>query len=63
MRRTYIAAHDGTERGADAVALARVFARPHCGPVRHGARVPRTRAVGRAHRANAGPDPRRARPA
>ena len=34
MRRTYIAAHDGTERGADAVALARLFARPHCGPVR-----------------------------
>lgn len=34
MRRTYIAAHDGTERGADAVALARVFARPHGGPVR-----------------------------
>jgi len=34
MRRTYIAAHDGTERGADAVALARLFARPDCGPVR-----------------------------
>ena len=34
MRLTYIAAHDGTERGADAVALARVFARPHYGPVR-----------------------------
>ena len=29
MRRTYIAAHDGTERGADAVALARALARPH----------------------------------
>jgi nucleotide-binding universal stress UspA family protein len=34
MRLTYIAAHDGTQRGADAVALARVFARPHYGPVR-----------------------------
>ena len=34
MRRTYIAAHDGTERGADAVALARALARPHSGPVR-----------------------------
>lgn len=34
MRRTYIAAHDGTDRGADAVALARVLAGPHAGPVR-----------------------------
>lgn len=34
MRRSYIAAHDGTERAADAVALARVLARPRCAPVR-----------------------------
>lgn len=34
MRRTYVAAHDGTDRGADAVALARVLARPDRGPVR-----------------------------
>ena len=34
MRRSYIAAHDGTERGADAVALARVLARPSGMPVR-----------------------------
>ena len=34
MRRSYIAAHDGTERAADAVALARVLARPDCAPVR-----------------------------
>jgi nucleotide-binding universal stress UspA family protein len=34
MRRSYIAAHDGTERGADAVALARILARPSGMPVR-----------------------------
>lgn len=34
MRRSYIAAHDGTDRAADAVALARVLARPDCAPVR-----------------------------
>ncbi len=34
MRRSYIAAHDGTERAADAVELARVLARPHCAVVR-----------------------------
>jgi nucleotide-binding universal stress UspA family protein len=34
MTRSYIAAHDGTERGADAVALARALARCHGAPVR-----------------------------
>ncbi len=34
MRRSYVAAHDGTERGADAVALARTLAHPSGMPVR-----------------------------
>jgi nucleotide-binding universal stress UspA family protein len=34
MTGSYIAAHDGTERGADAVALARVLAHAHGAPVR-----------------------------
>jgi nucleotide-binding universal stress UspA family protein len=34
MRHSYIAAHDGTDRAADAVALARLLARPRCAPVR-----------------------------